>query len=523
MNLRNSVIILFATRNFAAKVRLMFSRLVVSSFTRIFCLALLLTLGAVDAYAQVQPNIDSGVHAFGSYHGGYVETVSLSNGNVLFRIPLVSYPQRGGKLGVEYFIVDNAKKWQVALRETAASGGGVNTTYYWTATNVNTGDSLGVSSSLTVQVRRTRTVSNDPVSGILIEGDLNYRVVTPDGGTHLLSGPLDNAGTIFKSYDTSGFQFTLTLGQRPDHRDDTGVLVDRNGTHYFYTVLSTWIGTTVSDSIFLVGHNKGEGSEPRTVTTYKDVGLPSKIVDANGNTMVYGNGTPTVDTVGRTLGSASPFPMPVATSDFSHCSIPNHSISGAVIYNFAGPNGQNTPVKACSANSTIATAFSQANVIQYPNQWGDAQMGLGPSSIVLPDGSSWSLDFDVYGNITTLIYPTGGSVSYEWQEVSNLNSCSEGTNVSRAVRTRTVTDGSGRQAVWRYSWGQPQSDGSITNIVTDPNGNERAHVMRPQAAPCAYYETQTRTYQGSAVGGKLLKTVDTVYTGVQGVADSGRC
>src|SRR5205823_8379554 len=86
--------------------------------------SLLLTLAGVSAYAQVQPNIEGGMHAFGSYHGGEVDAVSLSNGNVLYKIPLLSYPQRGGRLGIEYFLAGNAKKWQVALHETAASNGG---------------------------------------------------------------------------------------------------------------------------------------------------------------------------------------------------------------------------------------------------------------------------------------------------------------------------------------------------------------------------------------------------------------
>src|SRR5437016_5666651 len=235
--------------------------------------SLLLTLAGVSAYAQVQPNIEGGMHAFGSYHGGEVDAVSLSNGNVLYKIPLLSYPQRGGRLGIEYFLAGNAKKWQVALHETAASNGGVNSTYYWTAINVNTVDAYGISSSLTVEVRRTRTVSLDPVSGQQIEGDFDYRVVMPDGATHLLFGPLDDAGTMFKSYDISGFQFTLVPGQRSDHRDDSGVLVDRNGTHYFYAVISVPSGSIATNNIFLVGHNQGEGSDPRTVTTYKDVGF----------------------------------------------------------------------------------------------------------------------------------------------------------------------------------------------------------------------------------------------------------
>src|SRR5437016_1590791 len=115
--------------------------------------SLLLTLAGVSAYAQVQPNIEGGMHAFGSYHGGEVDAVSLSNGNVLYKIPLLSYPQRGGRLG-----------------------------------------------------------SMIPCGGPQVEGDADCRVVMPDGATDLLVGPLDDAGMMFKIYDLSGFQFSLVPG-----------------------------------------------------------------------------------------------------------------------------------------------------------------------------------------------------------------------------------------------------------------------------------------------------------------------
>src|SRR6516225_7174121 len=50
-----------------------------------------------------------------SYHGSSIDQVSLSTGNVLINIPLLSYPQRGGALGVDFRIVFNGKGWVVKL------------------------------------------------------------------------------------------------------------------------------------------------------------------------------------------------------------------------------------------------------------------------------------------------------------------------------------------------------------------------------------------------------------------------
>ena len=65
------------------------------------------------AVAQTAPNIENGFKSFGSYHGGDLDTVNLQTGNVMFHVPLFSYPQRGGKLSMNYVLTGSSKNWQV--------------------------------------------------------------------------------------------------------------------------------------------------------------------------------------------------------------------------------------------------------------------------------------------------------------------------------------------------------------------------------------------------------------------------
>jgi hypothetical protein len=48
--------------------------------------------------AQTDPISEQGLKPFGSYHGGDIDVVSLMNGKLDLHVPVVSYPQRGGKL-----------------------------------------------------------------------------------------------------------------------------------------------------------------------------------------------------------------------------------------------------------------------------------------------------------------------------------------------------------------------------------------------------------------------------------------
>ena len=48
------------------------------------CLLVVL-LSASFVVAQVEPNLEQGMKPYGSYHGGDIDVVSLSNGNLTFR------------------------------------------------------------------------------------------------------------------------------------------------------------------------------------------------------------------------------------------------------------------------------------------------------------------------------------------------------------------------------------------------------------------------------------------------------
>src|SRR5262245_2996696 len=52
--------------------------------------------------AQGDPNSQQGVRPFASYNGGNIDIIDLSNGSLSVDIPLISYPQRGGKLGLSF-------------------------------------------------------------------------------------------------------------------------------------------------------------------------------------------------------------------------------------------------------------------------------------------------------------------------------------------------------------------------------------------------------------------------------------
>src|SRR5579863_9719054 len=75
------------------------------SFFRVFCgigTLLVITLAAQPTKAQSDPNFETGLKAFGSYLAGNIDRIDLLNGALNVDIPLISYPQRGGKLKLAF-------------------------------------------------------------------------------------------------------------------------------------------------------------------------------------------------------------------------------------------------------------------------------------------------------------------------------------------------------------------------------------------------------------------------------------
>ena len=58
------------------------------------------------AQLAVDPTLERGMKPYGTFEGGSIDSISTTNGNLNLHIPLVSYPQRGGKLHLVSFNVE---------------------------------------------------------------------------------------------------------------------------------------------------------------------------------------------------------------------------------------------------------------------------------------------------------------------------------------------------------------------------------------------------------------------------------
>ncbi len=489
-----------------------------AQFPGIPLLMMALLITAVS-HAQTAPNIENGFKSFGSYQSGDLDTVNLHTGNVMFHVPLFSYPQRGGKLSANSIVLyGSSKNWQVGdwadkqrtihqkwiLKESPG-------VYSFAPSGISFTDPA------TFEIHRTRHRDTD-FSGNQTYRIDDYAIATSDGGWHWLAGGTPSGHLM--TMDGSGIQAIITPGSKPDHSDDTATVIMRDGTRYFFSNISVPIPDSGQ------GNNlTGKVIQPELVlddwgttqTAYDGAwSADATVTDANGNILPVGS-----DTLGRNGGSGS------ATSDYSGC-VTSRTITSASFFNASGPDGRNSTMKVCLTAFTPTAAFSQANVdppsraaTQY--QLDSYAQGIGNyiGSIVMPDGNHWSFDYDDFGDITKITLPTGGTINYQWTEISD--GCGDGslTRVSRAVLSRTVNDNNGHSYPWNYTLGPLAQDGSITNYVKDPNGNETAHMFRSvTTSPCDFYEVETRSYQGTHTSGTLLKTVGTHYRADYGYTET---
>jgi YD repeat-containing protein len=197
----------------------------------------------------------------------------------------------------------------------------------------------------------------------------------------------------------------------------------------------------------------------------------------------------------------------VKTSDLSAC--PANSVSARLwllptFANSSSPSsGTAAPMTFCYANFAVSSDFGLTGTSEMSGTFTMLQ------NVVLPNGTMWSFSYNSHGDLASITFPTGGTITYEW---ANIRFCS---GTSRALTSRTVTDATGPHK-WSYVW----SPGVWTNFnlppppttvtVTDPELNDSVHVSTPMGA-CSYYETHGEYYQGSQQSGTLLKKVDTAY------------
>lgn len=475
-------------------------------------LILLLSVFLVGyALSQSGPNLETGFKPYGSYAGTGMDTVDLMNGNVTFQIPFpAEYPERGTVLQEKMVQILHAKGWQVVPNSTS-------TTSNWKPKR----ELMGSTDNL--HAAHIRTLEQFTAAGQTFQTVSHNAVVTWDGSTHNLMDVSNGQQLAFEAADGSGWHISLS---NPNQYGipQTGVMTDRNGTQYTIPGYGALCSDTSSGPSFPAGGyapllyiNSPGGLPDSSSFNCPTSGLVVSAVDANGNIFTMPNNLPWTDTLGKNTSATVPafYGIGFDAAEILNSNPPGcvgaYSFQGSSTISYPGANGQEQ-LLICYANFPIQTNFGVSGILEFPTSTTIQESIPLIATIVLPDGGTWTFNYDSYGNPIYIGLPLGGSISYQWQTVA-FPVIGVFIPVSRAVQQRTVTDGNGNSYIWKYQWLVSQNNptapnGTYTNVVTDPLGNDTVHVFTNLGS---FYETSTRTYKGSYTSGQLLRQVDTGY------------
>ncbi len=433
-----------------------------------------LFVASQPAAAQTNVNEEKGMKPYDSWHGGDLDSVSMTNSGLVVHIPLVSFPQRGN-VDLSFSVYFSTKQWATRVNPVSCNNPSDpnGCTPYWVPLQRGAQPLFGgggtvegayVASNLDWLPDNECRASSDLNGSVTYDWSAN--VTAPDGNIHqfgTVSSSNGCASPPYRALDASGI---LQL--------DASTIVMSNGTRFNF------------------------GNTANTVT------------DANGNqiTADYSTSWKYTDTLGRVV----PMIPYTTTSDVLNCS---SGAASAKIWAVPGLSGGTRTFKLCYSNVSVYTNFGQGGT-----EYGPANNSL-LTSIVLPDLTLWTFSYDHWGNLTRLGFPTGGSISYTY--VVGPITCGQDTPLSMIVTSRTVdaNDGTGGHT-WTYNYsGQlALSTGTYsgTNVVTSPDGNDTVHtITNPVAQTCSLFDIQVQHYQGSHTGGTLLETAATQYAGTTSV------
>lgn len=381
---------------------------------RLFGALLVLSLAVFYCQAQSAPDPDSvqGLLPYNSYSGGNIDSVSMSDGNLIVHIPLISYPQRG-KVTLSYSISYNNKNY---TPNTMCTPLGDCTLYYWIKPPQNPGVGVVQDNVPSVRLNKislSRQVSEDGTMVTEKESYTTTSVVDSSGASHPMA-PLTKADATMESVDATGIMYVPS----------PGYIYDQNGTRWY------------------------SGCQ----------------LDIDGNQLCTDSSGNWLDTLGRSIPRLSGIPAS-GTGDTSQCVGPLPSTS-ALTESFPSPNGSTAPFTFCYATFSINEEY---NVTE--GYWQIIENVQMLQSVILPDGKAWIFSYsnDGYGNLTQITLPTGGTISYQWTNF--LSTCGSSPVGTPWVASRIVNanDGSGPHT-WNYTWSASEYK------VTDPDGNDTTYV-----------------------------------------------
>ncbi|HEY2912017.1 MAG TPA: hypothetical protein VGK21_01540, partial [Candidatus Angelobacter sp.] len=464
--------------------------------SRIALFAVLICGSGAFLFSQTSPNLENGFKPYGSYDGTGIDTVNLLNGNLMLHVPMpYQYPQRG-QMQPTSLLTISSKQWMVDCWDVGPDGGQFCQWDTGPVFNVPALAGIGTDFGLNTTMAISRLWQSQTIPSISVfVSATNYVLYTADGAAHGMgdgpSDPVTGHELSLDEYAPGAYHVDFTAWDDTQNGVPTaGIVVDRKGNRYPFAGFSGPC-TFVLDA----------PNNISTTTCNQASYLGTSEFDANGNST-----TTLTDTLGRPLSaSLLAFNQLSTTSDLNGCV----NASSAKVFSYAGINGASNQIKKCFASVSFNTAFSQTPSNKQIT--GSVTMVTG---VVLPDGTNWNFQYDNYGNVAHIGMPLGGTITYNWGEIAQPP-CGTNTDISRAVLSRTLNDNNGHSFTWNYSWGNAVN-GVITNVVTDPSGNDTVHIFTNLADPngfgCLYYETTTAEYQGKISSNKPLRRVDTQYS-----------
>ena len=452
---------------------------------RLFCpliesVLFLLLFNVLAANAQDLAGLEQGIKPYGSYNGGDIDSISMVNGSLTLHIPLISFPQRGGRLHLGFSLFYNNPIYTLT-NNTLPNGSCPSECYTWimgSAANMYSGSGLSVVADIP-SLGEVWMQPGGPGSCLAIE---NYTAVEPDGAVHLM-GLTSSSNWI--SMDTTGYAA------------GGFAMADRQGTVYSYN------GQTLQ---------QGCGTFPSVLNRIQDVNgnyiTPNIDPNNSNNILSY------TDTMGRLIPN-----WPQTGASTSSC--PTGTATSASIWSFPGPNGGTSQFLVCYAPFPIS--YKPDCPYGYSPCYGISGVSNQIQSIVLPNGTAWNFAFDTTGALSQITLPTGGTISYgPWGQDYHcfpepIPPVVLQFNAYATTRTVNANDGTGPHT-WQYAL-SPTAPGSYygggQTIVTDPYpyNNDAVHTLSAigGSTSCSLYETELDQYSGSHTNGTLLKKTVTAY------------
>jgi len=442
-------------------------------------LLFLLLVNVLAANAQDLAGLEQGIKPYGSYNGGDIDSISMVNGSLTLHIPLISFPQRGGRLHLGFSLFYNNPIYTLTNNQLP-NGSCPIECYTWimgSAANMYSGSGLSVVADIP-SLGEVWMQPGGPGSCPAIE---NYTAVEPDGAVHLM-GLTSSSNWI--SMDTTGYAA------------GGFAMADRQGTVYSYNGQSL---------------PQGCGTFPSVLNRIQDVNgnyiTPNIDPNNSDNILSY------TDTMGRLIPN-----WPQTGASTSSCPTGNGLLTAtsASIWSF---NEGTSQFLVCYAPFPIS--YKPDCPYGYSPCYGISGINPQIQSVVLPNGTAWNFAFDTTGALSQITLPTGGTISYgPWGQDYH---CFPKTpmpvvlqfNAYATTRTVNANDGKGPHT-WQYAL-SPTAPGSSygggQTIVTDPYNNDAVHTLSAIGGgpSCSLYETELDQYSGLHTSGTLLRTTVTNY------------